>query len=321
VGGRGFRPRAFNSYSPLAFNNVLGLGYDEITKDRCITIRLLKHLDARDRTVDYKDPIFSKVRDDLYCCLLQYWAEVKDVYDELKIEELSARDLELWKPFLAIAKIIGEDIYKEILAFALNFIEQESMRDLYDDWEYLLLEHLHEMVSNPNDDETIKVSVKELAEEIGIKRYGDRSSDSFKEHIYSLRSYIGNKLTSYVLFKKTKPHNCVFYHVYKKGLIQIIASKGGLGLLGGVRGGTDQAETKSLSSFNQKSESKKGKTLSQSERIKEIKEYCVNVQEKGLIPSYTALVDNFDENTISKLIESGQLNNIPNSDCYRWGDN
>ena len=36
--------------------------------------------------------------------------------------------------------------------------------------------------------------------------------------------------------------------------------------------------------------------------------------------SYVALVDNFDEVTISKLIESGQLAKVPGKDCYRWGD-
>lgn len=62
------------------------------------------------------------------------------------------------------------------------------------------------------------------------------------------------------------------------------------------------------------------KEPSQHEKILEVKDYCLKVQEKGLNPSHPALVDHFDENTISKLIESGQLNKIPKTDCYRWGD-
>lgn len=80
------------------------------------------------------------------------------------------------------------------------------------------------------------------------------------------------------------------------------------------------SKPKPLDSFEQASDVSK-KDLSQIERIKEIKEYCVNVQKKGTNLSYTALIDHFDENTISKLIESGQLIKIPKTDCYSWGDN
>ena len=59
---------------------------------------------------------------------------------------------------------------------------------------------------------------------------------------------------------------------------------------------------------------------SQYDKIQEIKEYCLKVQSKHDHVSYVALVDNFGEVTISKLIESGQLVKVSGKDCYRWGD-
>lgn len=52
-----------------------------------------------------------------YICLLQYWKQVQETYRNLKVSELKIRDLENWKPQLAIAKVIGGDVYSEILSF------------------------------------------------------------------------------------------------------------------------------------------------------------------------------------------------------------
>ena len=62
------------------------------------------------------------------------------------------------------------------------------------------------------------------------------------------------------------------------------------------------------------------KEKSQLEKVKEVKEYCLKVRKSGLDVSYTALVDNFDVVTISKLIENGQLIKLPKCDCYLWED-
>jgi hypothetical protein len=191
---------------------------------------LLKHNDARDITVDYKNPVFQPVRDNLYVCLMQYWKEVKDAYDSIKVEELTARELELFKPLLAIAKIIGEDAYKQILDFAVEYIEQESLKDLYDDWEFALLEHLWNKVSDKPEDEIVRVSVKDIADLLCEKFFGDKDQRPFKEKIYTMRSFVGGKLTGYVKFKKTRPQNQVHYHIYRKGIEEILETKRWLGL-------------------------------------------------------------------------------------------
>jgi len=106
-GGGKFRPQGYDAYSHLVFNNIYGVD-DEITKDRVNTFKLLRHKDAPDIEVDYKDKQFSPLRDDLYICLLQYWEQVQESFNKLKIPDLRARNLENWKPQLAIAKLIDQ---------------------------------------------------------------------------------------------------------------------------------------------------------------------------------------------------------------------
>ena len=127
-GGKRFRPQGYDAFSHLVFNNTTGL-VDEITKERVVTYRMLKHPDAPKLEIDFRDPQFKSLRDDLYICLLQYWKDVKQAYDSLKVDGLRGRELEIFKPQLAIAKVIGEDVYKKILSFAVEYVEQSKQKD------------------------------------------------------------------------------------------------------------------------------------------------------------------------------------------------
>jgi hypothetical protein len=254
---RNYRPRGYNAYSHLAFNNVYGLGYDTITPERLITIRLLKHNEARDLNIDYTNPIFSPIRDDLYVCLLQYWKIIKETYNTLKVKQLSARELELFKPLLTIAKVIGDDVYDGILQFAIEYLQQERMKDLTSDWEYNLLKNLWEKVEDLKDEyQTIDVSVKDISDELAVELLiiGDQN---YKNKKHSLSIFIGNKLTSYVLFKKKRPGNVVHYMIYKKGILKILESKNMLCMLGVLdeltSNNKDGVNKKSLDDFNNNS--------------------------------------------------------------------
>ena len=46
---------------------------------------------------------------------LQYWEQVKESYDSIEVEDLNARELEIIKPILAIAAIISDDIYNDMM--------------------------------------------------------------------------------------------------------------------------------------------------------------------------------------------------------------
>ncbi len=312
-GNKSNRPYGYNSYSHLVFNNVYGLGNDRITPERVITIRLLKHKEAKDITVNPDDSQFNPIRDDLYVMTLQYCKDIKKIHDTLKVEELNSRDLELIKTILAIAKVIDQKLYDEILQWYKELIEQEKLKDLTDEWEYHLLKKLWNIIKEKQDKEIVQVFVKDIAEKIACD-VCDPNSDNYNRTLLRLCSFVGGRLKGY-LFRGGMTNGRTRYDIYKERVHQILDTKGWFKIVEGV----ERVEQKEppIESFKQTSKSNKKPF----EIVSEIKEYCQKVQKNGLNPSYTALVNNFDENTISKLIESGQLNKIPKSDCYRWSDN
>jgi hypothetical protein len=317
-GGKKFRPQGYNAYSHLIFNNVEGLGYDDITSQRVITIRLLKHRDAEDITVNYQDLLFKPIRDDLYVCLLQYWKEIKESYDSLKIPELRARDLEIFKPLLAISKVIGEDVYELILSFAKEYLEQANITDLEDNWEFLLYKYLWAHTEDLDENDTKQTrdfSPQIIASEIAGSQYKNLDQENMSKRVCQLRSFIGGKLTNAVLFKKTSPNNRVEYHVNRKGLKQILETKQWLGLLG-LLGQLPPNRPNRLFDENEEQQEK----TSQFDKIMEVKAYIEQYNTKGHDGiSWAALTDHFNETLLYHLKESGQLFNIPGTELYRWG--
>jgi len=132
------------------------------------------------------------------------------------------------------------------------------MQDLEDDWEYLLLDHITKELDEKAStvEQEIEFSPNEIARVIADKLYFELKPRDFDKKLHQLRRFIGGKLGGYVLFRKTRPHNCVFYHVHMKGIKQILESKDMLGLfkdrlgLLGMLGQNRQKKT--LTQFDQK---------------------------------------------------------------------
>jgi hypothetical protein len=231
-GNKDNRPYGYNAYSHLVFNNVFGLGYDDITPERIITIRLLKHKEAKDITVNSNDPVFNQIRDDLYIMTLQYWTEIKESYDTLQVKDLTTRELEVIKPILAIAKVISEKVYNSILKWYNDYLDQEkNTKDLSSDWEFNFLTHLWDLVKNKDDNEQKQVFVKEdMAERIGPFLFNEDAKD-YKKNINKLCAFIGGKLKNYIVFKGGRSNGRTYYNIYKKGLKQILEARGLLEIL------------------------------------------------------------------------------------------
>jgi len=230
-GGRKFRPQGYDAYSHLVLNNTIGLE-DDITQERVVSYPLLKHKDANTKGVDFKDLVFNSLRDDCYICLLQYWKLVRDSYKTLEIDELKIRDLELFKPLLSIAKIIGDDIFKELLEYAIEYVEQSKLKDLSDDWEYLLFDYIIQMFEKDKISDlkrTLEFPVNDIALDILERLYHNLPPKDKERKLHQLRKFIGGKLAGYQ-FKKTRPHNHAIYHINAEKLIKILDVKNLLSL-------------------------------------------------------------------------------------------
>ena len=222
--GKGFeknKPIAFNGYSPLVINNIIGL--PEVTESRCNKIQMLKTniKSLVDIKINEDDSFWKELKDELHILTLQNWKKVKNTYDKLEVPELSARDLEKAEAVLTIAKVIGDDVYKSVLNFLISNSEQQGIKDLQDNWEFMLFEFLHNVLKSG---ETKKIKIAEITQCIGQKVVqSDRTSKSDK---LKFSHYCGKILSGVVLFKKRIIGGWVYYEISRKDLDKILKIKG-----------------------------------------------------------------------------------------------
>ncbi len=307
-GNKKNRPYAYNSYSHLVFNNVYGLGHDLVTPERLITIRLLKHKDAKDITINSDDNFWKPIHDDLYVMTLQYWEQVKESYDNIDVEDLNSRELEVIKPLLAIAAIIGDGVYNDILEWYKETIKQEKIRDVTDDWEFLLLKELWDRTQYKDDNEEMRVFVKEIAKVIA-RNVSDPSSDNYKQTLNRLYAFVGGKLKGY-LFKGGMTNGVTRYEVYKKRVRQVLDSKDLLKtveVVDVVEGVTPKStKTKDIDFFDKNNHSTEEKP-SQYDKILEIRKKIEENRKAGYTIDSEFLYNHFDHGLIDGLMKSGQL--------------
>jgi hypothetical protein len=122
-------PEAFEVYSPKALANIRGL--EDVIEDRCKTTIMKRSRDRSivDREVDITAPLWQDLRNSIYRLFLTNWKAVKRCYDRLgELSEqselvnflrahgvsdedlvlLTSRELELWRPILALALFFDE---------------------------------------------------------------------------------------------------------------------------------------------------------------------------------------------------------------------
>jgi len=215
------RPIAYNGYSPLLINNIVGL--PEVTESRCNRIQLLKtsKKEVVDKKINDNDPFWSETKDNLHILALQQWRKIKEVYETLEVLELSARDLERAEAILTIAKSIGEDIYKEILEFILETNEQQSIRELTDNWEFIIYEFLNEV---SKDKIEVQLKVKEITE--SLKERIIQSDKTAKSDKLKFSHYTGKILRSVPTFKKKIIDGWVHYQIKRADLDKMLVIKG-----------------------------------------------------------------------------------------------
>lgn len=162
-----FKNEKFDVYSPKMFaaNEVM----NEIMQSRFIEITMrpaLKKDLQGDREVSDHYYFWQRIRNSLYILALQHFKEIYKIYLTLENDfDMKNRNWELWKPLLAIAKFISEDLFKKVLEFAIeqtktrigeetdnpDFIVIEAIIRLYTGAEYLGTGHWGETFFYPHD--------------------------------------------------------------------------------------------------------------------------------------------------------------------------
>jgi hypothetical protein len=183
----------YHCYSPTQIASINGLF--GATENRAITHIMTKSPDndkrgELDPETDVDDPIWQEIRDELYIYTLQNWQKIKDLYRNFNEEtKLKKRDLQIWKPLLVIAKLLNDDIFQDVLAFAEKISEQRK-QDLISEgsFDFKILNVVRSLVL-----EDSKIYVKTMRDRYGLLYPSDEIRSGFNKTISSKLDNLGFK--------------------------------------------------------------------------------------------------------------------------------
>jgi len=185
------RPMGFDLYCHMLVNNIGGL--DDVCESRSCKHCLMKCPDSFEAPeIENEVDKWQADRDALYLCGLLHWQEVKASYDSLEEKSLKNRALEIDKATLAVAKLIGPEVYAKVLGYITNNNSRRKMADLENDWVF----HAIKWWKSHAIDQW--KSAGDCAEEIaGDCLNVQADSPFFKKDLKSLAWQIGKALSRY----------------------------------------------------------------------------------------------------------------------------
>jgi len=169
-------PETFNVFVPVAIGSRVEKDFFREKGIVLITEEADDNVFAERSNRLPEDPDFEKIRALCYNFGLHYAGEVRRVYQDLKSSnELYGRQFNLWRPLLAVCKVLFPESYEELWNFAIETTKEkiEDRRDLEDVILRILLERsvdsatLTEITSWVNEE---KPSVKYQSVGAAIKK-------------------------------------------------------------------------------------------------------------------------------------------------------
>jgi hypothetical protein len=140
----------YHCYSPKMISSINGLyGATESRAIVHVTVRA-PDTDARgEKEVEPNDPRWKELRDDLYLLLMQQWTAVEDAYSNLQHNNptmLKKREWQLWRPLLAIARVIGKEVFDELVEHAEKLAKVRTEDVQEGSFDYILLSRVKELL-------------------------------------------------------------------------------------------------------------------------------------------------------------------------------
>ncbi|MFO7815150.1 MAG: hypothetical protein R6V14_05380 [Halanaerobiales bacterium] len=224
-----WQPQAFNTYSPKLISNIGGL--KGALASRCIKITMLraKSDDKRaNKFIKDEDPDWEKIRTNLYHLAMISFSQIRQQYEDESIvypKEISNRELELWKPILVMAGLISNDVYNEMIDYAIMKINKNNYEEsAFESWESKLLNTLLEY----KDKEGKDFQIKEITHKLWEREFVDEenSDDYGKKYLSKKPNYawVGRTLRTIpnLKFKKSNGRSYIYLN---KTIIDNITSR------------------------------------------------------------------------------------------------
>lgn len=118
----------FELFCPSVISCVTYL--EQALDTRTIEIRMIYSEDGRvNRDLPREDmPIWQDIRDKCYIFGLDYARKYREIYDGIESPDfMKGRNFEIWRPLVALAKLVGDDVLEEIMRISKDFIEDRYM--------------------------------------------------------------------------------------------------------------------------------------------------------------------------------------------------
>ena len=157
------------------------------------------------------------LRDYLFLFALRNWKKVEENYSDNSLYEnlkLKKRDLQIWKPLLAIAKLVGNDWFKEVSEFAEKISLQRKEDFISEDsWDFKILK----IVLSILESESEIIRAKEVRTKY-IQDYSDETERApFEKTIIKKLDQIGFKE-----LKQPRDNQGNFYSITKEDFFIIV---------------------------------------------------------------------------------------------------
>ncbi|MBU1449192.1 hypothetical protein KKF45_05100, partial [Patescibacteria group bacterium] len=161
---------SFDAYSPKMLANISGL--EEVVESRVIPFTLLRTLnrDIADREIDVNEESWQDIRDRLYLLAMLKWKEVKYAYYKTEpVEGISARNWEIWRPIIALAKVVDNTgaLETEMVKLGLEKSQEKLLEAVVEAGDSVLVRVLLNVVTSED-----YYSVKEIKSRM-VDSYGE----------------------------------------------------------------------------------------------------------------------------------------------------
>jgi len=184
----------YQVFSPTRIGSIKGLF--GATEDRTITQIHTRSPDndARGETEpDDNNPEWIILRDYLYLFTLKYWKKIEDAYRNeslYKDLKLKKRDLQIWKPLLALAEVINHELFLEINTFAEKISLQRREDFITEDsWDFKILKIVLEKLESGEN----MIRPKEIKEKYKQKYSEESERSPHEKTIIKILDQVGFK--------------------------------------------------------------------------------------------------------------------------------
>jgi hypothetical protein len=115
-----WEPVRFEAYSPKVLAGIQNLPHSLTT--RCVPIVMLKsnNKNVVNQEIDEQDTLWQGIKNQLHWCMLEEYQNVYREYVTLKDVDILGRSWELWKPILALARVVSHEMYEQMRLLALE---------------------------------------------------------------------------------------------------------------------------------------------------------------------------------------------------------